>query len=106
MGTLKVLTGNYAAAEAAAKCRLDLIAAYPITPQSSVVEHLAELVYNGEIDTDMVQVLGQETLTALAGEIPAGRLGRPEEVATAVLSLVENPYITGQVLTVDGGFLV
>ena len=60
----------------------------------------------GVIDTDMVQVLGQQTLQALAGEIPAGRLGRPEEVAAAVLALVENPYITGQVLTVDGGFLL
>ncbi len=46
MGNVKVLTGNYSAAEAAALCRLDLIAAYPITPQSSVVEHLAELVHN------------------------------------------------------------
>ena len=60
----------------------------------------------GEIDTDMVQVLGRETLEGLAREIPAGRLGRPEEVARAVLALVDNPYITGQVLTVDGGFLV
>ena len=60
----------------------------------------------GVIDTDMVQVLGRETLEGLAREIPAGRLGRPEEVARAVLALVDNPYITGQVLTVDGGFLV
>ena len=56
MGTLKVITGNYAAAEAAAKCRLDLIAAYPITPQSSVVEHLAELVYNGQWFTQKILV--------------------------------------------------
>ncbi len=60
----------------------------------------------GVIDTDMVQVLGRETLEGLAREIPAGRLGRPEEIARAVLALVENPYITGQVLTVDGGFLI
>ena len=60
----------------------------------------------GVIDTDMVQVLGQETLAELAREIPLGRLGRPEEIAQTVLYLVENPYITGQVITVDGGFLV
>ena len=60
----------------------------------------------GVIDTDMVQVLGQETLAELAREIPLGRLGRPEEIASTVLHLVENPYITGQVITVDGGFLV
>ena len=60
----------------------------------------------GVIDTDMVQVLGKETLEGLAQEIPLGRLGRPEEIAQTVLYLVENPYITGQVITVDGGFLV
>ena len=59
----------------------------------------------GVIDTDMVQVLGQETLTELAHEIPLGRLGKPEEIAQTVLYLAENPYITGQVITVDGGFL-
>lgn len=59
----------------------------------------------GVIDTDMVQVLGQETLEGLAREIPLGRLGRPEEIAQTVLYLAENPYITGQVITVDGGFL-
>ena len=60
----------------------------------------------GVIDTDMVQVLGQETLAELAREIPLGRLGKPEEIAQTVLHLAENPYITGQVITVDGGFLV
>ena len=60
----------------------------------------------GVIDTDMVQVLGRETLEELAREIPLGRLGRPEEIAETVLYLAENPYITGQVITVDGGFLV
>ena len=58
----------------------------------------------GVIDTDMVQVLGQETLEQLAREIPLGRLGRPEEIAETVLHLVNAPYITGQVVTVDGGF--
>ena len=58
----------------------------------------------GVIDTDMVQVLGQETLDMLAEEIPLGRLGTPEEVARAVLYLAEASYVTGQVLHVDGGF--
>lgn len=58
----------------------------------------------GVIDTDMVQVLGAETLEALAGEIPLGRLGRPEEVAQAVLYLAGASYTTGQILHVDGGF--
>ena len=58
----------------------------------------------GVIDTDMVQVLGQDTLDMLAEEIPLGRLGTPEEVARAVYYLAEAPYVTGQILHVDGGF--
>ena len=58
----------------------------------------------GVIDTDMVQVLGQETLDMLAQEIPLGRLGTPEEVARAVCYLADASYVTGQVLHVDGGF--
>ena len=60
----------------------------------------------GVIDTDMVQVLGQETLELLAQEIPMGRLGTPGEIARAVLYLAEASYVTGQVLHVDGGFPV
>lgn len=60
----------------------------------------------GVIDTDMVQVLGQETLDMLAQEIPMGRLGKPEEIAEMVLHLAESTYATGQVITLDGGFII
>ena len=60
----------------------------------------------GVIDTDMVQVLGAETLAALAEETPLGRLGSPAEVAAAVRYLAEADFVTGQVLTVDGGFIL
>lgn len=61
----------------------------------------------GVIDTDMVQVLGQETLDSLAREtVPLGRLGRPEEIANACLYLASAEYTTGQILTVDGGFFI
>ena len=60
----------------------------------------------GVIDTDMVQVLGKETLDMLAGEIPLGRLGRAEEIAETVLHLSRATYTTGQVFGVDGGFII
>ena len=62
----------------------------------------------GVILTDMVQVLGEETLQALAEETPMGRLGQPEEIARVVSFLVGEggSYMTGQVLTADGGFIL
>ena len=62
----------------------------------------------GVIHTDMVEVLGQETLCALAEETPVGRLGTPEDIAAAVAFLAGDgaSFITGQVLTADGGFIL
>lgn len=61
----------------------------------------------GVIDTDMVQVLGEETLAALAEDTPVGRLGRPEDIAAVVSFLASDAasFITGQVITSDGGFM-
>ena len=58
----------------------------------------------GVIDTAMNGHLSEEEKRALAEEIPLGRFGTPEEVARAVLFLLDNPYVTGQVLGVNGGF--
>ena len=61
----------------------------------------------GVIDTDMVKVLGDETLDMLARDaVPLGRLGRPEEIAEGILYLAGAEYVTGQVLGVDGGFII
>ena len=62
----------------------------------------------GVIDTDMVQVLGAETLRDLAEQTPLGRLGTPEDVAWAVAFLASDraSFLTGQVLGADGGFIV
>jgi 3-oxoacyl-[acyl-carrier protein] reductase len=50
------------------------------------------------IETDMVPPLPET-----AARIPLGRLGRPEEVAQAVLMVVGNAYMTGQTIQVNGG---
>ena len=61
----------------------------------------------GVIDTDMVKVLGSDTLAALADDTPLGRLGKPEDIAALVSFLASDAasFITGQVVTSDGGFM-
>lgn len=62
----------------------------------------------GVINTDMVQVLGQDTLRDLAEQTPLRRLGTPEDIAYAVAFFASDKasFITGQVLGADGGFIV
>ncbi len=59
----------------------------------------------GLIDTQMNAHLSADDLTALQEEIPAGRQGSCEEVAQAVLSILQMPsYFTGQIIAMDGGW--
>ncbi|MBO4229871.1 MAG: 3-oxoacyl-ACP reductase FabG [Clostridia bacterium] len=62
----------------------------------------------GVIRTEMLSCYSEKDLEALRTETPAGRLGTPEDVADAVRYLVseEASFVTGQILGVDGGFLL
>ena len=60
----------------------------------------------GVVDTPMNSHLDENAMSMLKEEIPLGKIGRPEEVASALLFLAENEYITGQVITVDGGMVI
>lgn len=59
----------------------------------------------GVIDTDMNRNLSEEEMEALRSEIPADRIGQPQEAAQLLLSLLNAPsYLTGQIITLDGGW--
>lgn len=59
----------------------------------------------GFIDTDMTRELSEQQKDSLTSQIPLGRLGRPDEIAAAVLFLASPSaaYITGETIHVNGG---
>ncbi|SFR65018.1 elongation factor P 5-aminopentanone reductase [Anaeromicropila populeti] len=60
----------------------------------------------GAIDTEMNHFLSEEERETLKEEIPANRLGQPEEVAELVYSITQkNEYLTGQIISLDGGWI-
>lgn len=60
----------------------------------------------GVIDTDMNRCFSEEERAELIAEIPAERMGRPEEVAEFALSIASgHAYLNGQIITLDGGWI-
>ena len=73
MGKRVGMEVSIAAAEAVKQANVDVISAYPITPQTHIVEHLSELVANGELDADFVPVESEHTaLSVCVGSEAAG----------------------------------
>lgn len=62
----------------------------------------------GAVETDMMRALGEEVCKSVAEETPVGRLAHPQEIADAVCFLASEKaaYITGQVLSVNGGAVI
>ena len=80
-----------------------------------LARYAAELGYSGVrvnavspgvIDTKMNACFSKEEKALLCEEIPLGRMGSGDEVASAVLFLEENEYITGVDIPVNGGFSI
>ena len=60
----------------------------------------------GVIQTDMCANVAPEVLESLREQTPIERLGRPEDIAQAMAYLIDAPFVTGQVLGVNGGFVI
>jgi len=100
VGTAKVMTGNEAAATAARLARVQVIAAYPITPQTSVVETLSSWVESGELSAEFVTVESEHS--ALTVCITASTVGARVFTATSANGLA---YMTEQVWWAAGARL-
>lgn len=60
----------------------------------------------GIIDTDMNGFLNDDELQSVLDEVPAGRIGKPEDVAKLAFDITNtSDYLTGQVIKLDGGWI-
>ncbi|MGA8664387.1 MAG: transketolase C-terminal domain-containing protein [Thermoplasmata archaeon] len=84
--TLKVMSGNYAQSYAAKLARVQVISAYPITPQTSIVEKLADFVASGELPAQYIKVESEHS--ALQVCISAAGLGARTYTATSSQGLL------------------
>jgi len=70
---VKTLTGNYAVAYAVKLARVNVVSAYPITPQTTIVEKLSEMIEKGELNAKMIRVESEHSaLAAVYGAASAG----------------------------------
>ena len=84
--TLMVMSGNYAQSYAACLARVQVISAYPITPQTSIVEKLADLVASGELPAQFVKVESEHSAMQVC--VSASALGARTYTATSSQGLL------------------
>jgi pyruvate ferredoxin oxidoreductase alpha subunit len=78
---VKILTGNYSVAEAVKQARVEVIAAYPITPQTAIVEALSSMVRVGDLKASYLRVESEHS--AMAACIGASSVGVRTFTATS-----------------------
>lgn len=73
---IKVITGNGAAAIAAKLARPDVVAAYPITPQTEIIEQISKFHATGEMDCELITVEGENSAmnAVMAASLAGGRV--------------------------------
>ena len=70
---IEAMTGDEVAAEAMRQINPDVVAAYPITPQTEVVQNFSQYVADGKVDTEMIRVESEHSaMSACVGAVAAG----------------------------------
>jgi pyruvate ferredoxin oxidoreductase alpha subunit len=67
----KVITGDHAVAMGAKLCRVEVVPAYPITPQTLIIEHIADFVNDGEMDTKFLTMESEHSVMSAAAAASA-----------------------------------
>ncbi len=94
MGKIVAKEVSIAVADAVAQCKVDVISAYPITPQTHIVEHLADLVNNGELDAEYIPVESEHAaMSACIGAAATGARTFTSTSAQGLLFMYENLFI-------------
>ncbi|MFX1519500.1 MAG: transketolase C-terminal domain-containing protein [Promethearchaeota archaeon] len=89
------MMGDFAVAEAAKLCNPDVIAAYPITPQTIIVERLSEFVADGELDCEYICVESEHSaMSACFGASAAGARVFTATASQGLALMIEIVYIT------------
>ncbi|KRN31576.1 3-oxoacyl-[acyl-carrier-protein] reductase [Liquorilactobacillus mali] len=92
---------NYAASKAA------IIGLTKTIAREGAIRHIrCNAIAPGMIKSDMTDVLDQKVKDQVLTEIPLGRFGETQEIAQTAVFLAQNEYVTGQVITVDGGMTI
>lgn len=68
---MKVITGDHAVAIGAKLCRADVVPAYPITPQTLIIEHIADFVNDGEMDAKFLTMESEHSVMSAAAAASA-----------------------------------
>jgi pyruvate ferredoxin oxidoreductase alpha subunit len=93
MKLLKALEGSQALARTVAMCRPQVIAAYPITPQTHIVENLSKLVADGVLDCEFVSVESEFSAASVAlGAVAAGSRAYTASSSQGILLMMEVLY--------------
>ncbi len=89
----KMIEGSRAVAEAVALCRPEVISAYPITPQTHIVEELSQLVADGELEAEYVRVESEHSAASVClGAVAAGARSYSATTSQGMLLMVEVLY--------------
>jgi len=88
------LTGDHAIAEAVKLCKPDVVAAYPITPQTIIVERYSDYVANGEVNTEFVTVESEHSaMSACIGASATGARVFTASASAGIMLMYEMIFI-------------